>query len=283
MPIVDRPERPDAPAPSTSPEGTVWQQFALPADPHPLGRHTLHDPRSRDWDAKGLLPPFALDNAGAATLPTQDRVWPRHCGPWDQGAISCCTTNAALGLLMCEPFWAKAVVRAQGTYWKGVTGRVVNGVWQFLELDCVELYKYETQIDNSEIPGSYPPNDTGSTGLWSMKTLQAYKLVDNYYHAFDLPTALSLLANNGPVAVGSAWYDSMYYPDSDGIISISPDAQVVGAHEYAVRGVYPTERLVQLTNSWGGQWGLGGDVYMTWDTLARLLSEDGDVVIPTIS
>lgn len=281
---TSQPTHPDLPEPVTAAEpDTVWRRLPLPDGPYRLGRHVLHDPRSRDWDAADLLPRSAINTVtGAVVLPTQDQVWARHCPPWDQGEVSSCTTNAALGLMMTGPFYATAAARAEVGYWRNVR-RTVDGVWQFTEPDCLALYGYETRLDNVEVPGSYPPDDTGSTGLWSMKTLRAYRLIDSYRHAFGLNTALSLLANNGPIAVGSAWYDSMFQPDSNGLISISPDASVVGGHEYQVRAVYPQQQLVQVTNSWGPLWGVGGEAFMTWDTLGRLLDEQGDAVIPTLT
>lgn len=278
---VPPPERPDAPTPQTSPEpGTVFREYSPAEDlSHPLGRHLLHDPRSRNWDARQLLP------RGEAKMPTATRVWPRHTGVWDQGSLGACTAYAALTVLSCEPFYARAAARAKAKYWAAVSGsRLVNGVWQFVApVDPVAQYQYETVIDNSEVPGSYPPTDTGSTGLWSMRTLQAYALIDNYYHAFDLTTALDLVATQGPVSIGIAWYDSMFQPDSCGEVTISPDAQVAGGHQLPIVGVHPAAQRVELPNSWGDQWGVGGRCFMSYDTLGRLLGEDGDVTIPVMN
>lgn len=285
MTTVDPSAQPADPQPRTSlVPGAEWREYPLPRGPYRLGRHLLHDPRSRDWDARGLLPRGALSPIGAAALPTQDRAWARHCVPWDQGRTNACTAFSGLGVLMTEPFYARATQRARSGYWSQIVNdRIINGVWQFSGGDCMEIYKYATRIDNSQIPGSYPPDDTGCTGVWTMKALQAYKLISSYYWAFDLATALSLLANTGPISIGTLWYESMYYPDERGVISISPGSEVVGAHQYTLDGVYPAERLVRKVGSWGGQWSLGGSAYLTWDTLERLLAEDGDVVIPTIT
>jgi hypothetical protein len=66
-------------------------------------------------------------------------------------------------------------------------------------------------------------------------------------------------------------------PPSSGLLSISPGAQVRGGHEPMLRGVDVENKTVYGDNSWGTSWGVdGGSFYMAWDTLDRLLHEDGD-------
>src|SRR5207237_6942116 len=126
--------------------------------PHRLGRHVLHDERSREFDAAEIARP----------RPLATTIHDSACAPWDQGQVGSCTANAALGCLMTKPFW--------------------NGSWAFTEADALTLYGQETRLDDRQIPGEYPPDDTGSTGLWSMKALKARGLIRAYRRAFRLST-----------------------------------------------------------------------------------------------
>ena len=65
-------------------------------------------------------------------------------------------------------------------------------------------------------------------------------------------------------------------PSPTGLVTISPGAQVRGGHEYLARGIDTANRLVRLDNSWGTGWGTQGSFVYSWDTLQRLLSEEGD-------
>jgi hypothetical protein len=179
----------------------------------------------------------------------------------DQGQVGSCTANAALGLLMTKPF---------------STGRT------WTEEDALVLYHEETVLDESEIPGVYPPTDTGSSGLYAMKALQNRGLITNYLHAFSLDAALTALSN-GPIAVGSIWLQSMFTPDKSGFISVNRRSQVAGGHEYVVDGYDPIKNAVRMTNSWGTSWGKSGQAWLAVPDFGYLLSQQGDVVQPTVA
>ncbi|MGH3966290.1 MAG: hypothetical protein ACRDRY_24100, partial [Pseudonocardiaceae bacterium] len=167
-----------------------------------------------------------------------------------------CTANAALGLMMTGPFSTGA---------------------QYTEADCLQFYREETRLDNSEIPGQWEPTDTGSTGLWMMKTLQNRGLITQYLHAFDLDSALGALVV-GPVAMGSIWLRGMSTPGGNGILPVNRRDRVMGGHEYVVDGYDPATDLVELTNSWGTGWGIQGRAKMRAADMGWLLQQQGDVV-----
>ena len=50
----------------------------------------------------------------------------------------------------------------------------------FTETDCTRLYSVETHLDDREIPGHYPPDDTGSAGIYSAKALVSRGLIDEH-------------------------------------------------------------------------------------------------------
>lgn len=213
-----------------------------------LGRFVAHDPRSRAYTLPAGAPPTKL------TL--WERVGPVH----DQGATGSCVANASLGLLMTKPF---------------STGRT------WTEAEARELYHEATVLDEAEIPGVYPPTDTGSAGNYGMKALQARGLITKYLHAFSLDAALNAL-NTGPIAVGTIWLQSMFSPDSAGMIRVNRRSTVAGGHEYVVDGYDPAKQAVRMTNSWGTGWGKSGSAWLSVADLAWLLAQRGDVVQPTV-
>ncbi len=230
--------------------GIYFHQHARADTPFPLARHVLHDDLSRDFDAATVV----------AGEPIRTVMHERMCTAWDQGSTGSCTAHAALGVLMTAPFH-------------------LDG-WCFGEDDATRLYKLETRIDNRQIPGVFPPDDTGSTGLWSMKALKRMGLIKGYRWAFSIHTATQMVMR-GPVSVGISWYNSMFEPD-DGALHVDPHSGVAGGHQVEVSG-YDTDRAAfWVWNSWGTGWGINGGAWLSRDALAYLLQQRGDVVAPVV-
>jgi hypothetical protein len=206
-----------------------------------LGRHVEHDPKS--W----------AFSAGTAAIKTVTHK--RHAKPFNQGELGSCTGNAMAGLLMTEPFW--------------VRGRNLT------ENDAVALYKAATKLDS--IGGSYPPNDTGSSGLAVMKAAVKAKYISGYAHTFSLDQLLGSLVL-GPGILGVNWYTSFDGPRPDGECPLTPGATVRGGHEVELFGIDAAKKRVWCYNSWGPTWGgrRNGTFYFSWTTLGRLLGERGD-------
>jgi len=213
------------------------------------------DPRLKRWmihDSRALS--FA---APASTkFPKRDVFHKRNCPIWNQGDLGDCTANAALGCMMSDPLW--------------------NHSWAFNENDCVRLYTLETAIDDKQIPGRYPPHDTGSTGWYSFKALQREKVVKNYLHAFGLKSALAALVDR-PISIGIPYFDSQMDTDKDGYIRISKNAEMMGGHQLAVNGLVVKEQFIWIAQSWGEDWGAKGWCKMTWDDFDASLHMGGDV------
>lgn len=223
-----------------------------------LGRHIEHDPRSREFAHVELLDQSAL----------KSQKWDRHCPPFDQGELGSCTGNATTGACMTDPFF--------------VTGRTLT------ETDAVSLYELATTLDS--IPGAYPPDDTGSSGLAACKAAKNKGWIGSYTHALTLAAALTAL-QHGPAITGINWYTSFDSPAADGTVAIAKGAVVRGGHEICVdelvlvfaadgKTIDMTNSKIGLTNSWGTSWGVKGRFNMTLSTWARLLNEGGDVTVP---
>jgi hypothetical protein len=220
------------------------KEHAVPGKP--LGRHVHHDSRS-------LLYPYR--ESGAAL---KDTLLTRHVGILDQGSVGSCTGNAETGALGTDPLYGGLSSAQQA---------------KLSEKLALALYSAAEVIDND---GPYPPNDNGSTGLSVCKAAKNAGLISGYVHCLSLASVLDAISAGSPVIIGSNWYDSMDTPDSSGLVTISADAQVRGGHEYLARGIDTERKLVFLDNSWGTSYGVKGSFSYSWDTLQRLLSEQGD-------
>jgi hypothetical protein len=158
-----------------------------------------------------------------------------------------------------------------------MNSRPAQSKHRYTDADSDVLYERETEIEGFPWSPENPTvNDFGGSGLTVCQAAKQLGWIYSYDHTFSLQDALRALALR-PGITGIPWYDSMYTPDSSGLVAVSPGSQVAGGHEVLVDQVIVDSQLVGCWNSWGPQWGVGGRFYMTWDTWGRLLSEEGDV------
>lgn len=214
--------------------------------PRPLGRHVEHDSRSRA---------FAVAASSSAGLKTVQHA--SHIDVLDQGQLGSCTGNALVAALGCDPFY--------------------GAVPSALALDedlAVKLYSAATGLDS--VPGTYPPEDTGSTGLAIAKAAKAAGLIAGYKHAFSLAACLTAL-EEAPVIVGVPWYEGMFNPAANGLVRIA--GRVAGGHEFCLTGIDAERGYVRAVNSWGTGWGDQGTFLLEFGTLGRLLAEQGDATV----
>ena len=213
-----------------------------------LGRQVRHDARSR------------LYRAVTGEVRVVTKTWPRNIAILDQGDVGSCTGNALTGALGTSP----------------VFENLPAGHLLLDEALALRLYSEAEQLDGD---GSYPPNDYGSSGLSVCTAGKADGFLSGYTHAFGMQEVLQALMA-GPVLLGINWYSSFDQPGTDGMVKIDAGAWVRGGHEVLARGVDVASMSVLLDNSWGTGWGNAGSFSMGWDTLTRLLTEDGDATVP---
>jgi hypothetical protein len=84
----------------------------------------------------------------------------------------------------------------------------------------------------------------------------------------------------GPACLGINWYEGMCEPDSKGIIK--PTGECVGGHAILCNGYNVKSGLYRLHNSWGPNWGISGDCFISAGHMAYLLSSQGEACIPVI-
>lgn len=244
-----------------------------PNNPHRLGRHQVHDvldaaPERDLVHVVDLLRPIeTVEHKELVPVFDQD-----HCNPdviaelgGDPSivALGDCTMNGAYGVLMTEPFHRSG--------------------WNFGEDDCVRGYHVETTLDDSQIPGQWPNDDTGSTGPWSMMVLEKAGLIKSWTHTRNLRVALGAL-NDGPISIGTVWFNSMFQTDEDGVIKVDPSSGVGGGHQYAVVANDVERRRVKIRQSWGESWGIEhGHGFLPWDALKVIWAQGGDAVQPRLA
>ena len=141
-----------------------------------LGRHVLHDPRSREYQA-ARAPKIVSVTHDASGLPL------------NQGKIGSCTANALCGALDSAPNFAG--------------GSPLN------EKEAVKVYELETKLEGDP----YPPNDPGGSGLMVCKAAKEMGLISAYHHAFGVQQALEALVLR-PVITGINWYTSFDHAGS---------------------------------------------------------------------
>lgn len=223
-------------------EHVPWHPAEGPR-PLPLGRNIARDSRAA-----------AFPHRMSATA-LRNLLHKRNIPILDQAQIGSCTGNAQEGALGTDPIFATLP-----------PGTVLN------ENGAVRIYSAAEVIDGN---GPYPPSDFGSSGASAAKAARQMGLISGETHCTTLAEVLDALMS-GPVTLGMNWYDSMDKPDSNGLVSISPGASIRGGHEVESRGVDVAAKTIFIDNSWG-EWGpIGGSFLMAWDTLDRLLGEQGD-------
>lgn len=222
--------------------------------PGRLGRHVEHDPQSRAYGVVRRL----------AAVPRRPVLHRRRVPIYDQGApvelhgelyadgLGSCTGNALAGALSSGP-----------------------NRHRFHEWTAVRLYARATEIDAFE--GTFPPADTGSSGLAVCKAAAERGLLVEYRHAFSLDELLDALQER-PAIIGIAWRTGCDYPDSSGLIRWTGDVR--GGHELCIVGDDPERRRVRLAQSWGAGWGDHGYCDLGYDDLAAALADDGDATVP---
>lgn len=210
-----------------------------------LGRNIEHDPLSRR---------FAHPKKVFVKKTT---LWTHSAPVLDQGQLGSCTGNALAQCLNTDYFTLSRPSR-------------------FLdEHDAVMLYSKATRLD--PFPGSWPPDDTGSSGNAVSKAGRAFGYLSAWRWTFSFTSFLSALQTQ-PLIVGTAFYAGMEDPARDGLVKAT--GGVLGGHEYCCLGVdYETEVLTFL-NSWGRDWGLNGRFKMKFKDFAVLQADQGDVTVP---
>lgn len=154
---------------------------------------------------------------------------------------------------------------------------VVTGVDEKFARDVY----FESQKIDEWPGGAYPgakPFYEGTSVLAGVKTVQKLGYIKEYRWAFGLDDLIMAVGYKGPAVIGVDWYEGMLDSDDQGFIR--PTGEFVGGHCTLVKGVNVTKRYFIIHNSWGDDWGVGGDCYITFEDMDYLLRSGGEACIP---
>lgn len=222
----------------------------LPSSDPRLGRHVQHDERSKGFR---VVAPRRVE--------LRDVRHRRRGRRLNQGQLGACTFFSLCHALKCEPLWPVRNARVPLS-----AGFAVRG------------YSLATTLD--EFAGTYPPEDTGSSGLGACKAGVSLGVLKRFDWAFGGSEG-RIAVMEQPVMQGTWWTNDMFHPDKDG--RVHPTGGDAGGHEYTWIGIDVERRRSWFWNTWG-VWGLDGSglFYLTWDDQDALLARQGDLVVPRV-
>ncbi len=241
--------------------------------PHLLGRTVEHDPRN--WDhqhpRKIIAKRNVIHTLGAPCL--------------DQDDVGSCEGNTAAEFLNS----AKAINNRR-RFWHNLapkSGGSSRDKAYLSETHAVGLYSKATTLDNDEIPGVYPPTDTGTSGVGIAKAMKAFGGITQYNWTFSFDAFLAALQTQ-PVMLGTNWYQDMFDPDAKGYVQPAMrDQDPAGGHAYLALALDWRNERVGCQNHWADSWGvkIGGKPGRFWvkfPVMQRLLAERGDSLVPVL-
>jgi hypothetical protein len=120
----------------------------------------------------------------------------------------------------------------------------------------------------------------GTSVLAGAKTVQNLGYISEYRWAFGLQDLILAVGHLGPAVLGVNWYDGM-----DGVWEcgqLHSTGTSRGGHAILCSGVNVRERYFVLHNSWGREWGSGGNARVSYQLMDRLLRDDGEACIPLV-
>jgi len=216
----------------------------------PLGR--LHAPDARDlnYPSSEAVPRSLMARLARRVL------WSKR---WtvglqyvqDQGFTSTCVGCAWKHLLIAKPIQYRA-----------------------MSPDYKEIYKWCIAHDE------FPQNDFdegmqfGTSVRAGAEYLVHRGFLTEYRWAQNIQDMIEWLYSNGPIVMGTLWFDGMFSPDASHVVT--PTGPMVGGHAYLVRGHSKRTKQFRCVNSWGIGWGDGGDFYISEADMMFLLTADGE-------
>lgn len=208
-----------------------------------LGRQMVHDPRSRSFPARASINRSTWRSKAIKIYdpPTN----PMQCHG------ECTGTTKAMQL--------------------NASGNRVAG--QVLGMPAAHsLYKIATQ--NDPWSTTWPPVDSGSSGLGSAIAAQKLSLGGEFRHIFGgADEVVQLIMDWQTVSIGSWWTDDMMETNSKRVIE--PTGRRIGGHQYLAHG-YDLPNDMVIIRCW---WGPFRDAFIKREHLNDLIMDDGDAHI----
>lgn len=206
-------------------------------DTYPLGRIAAPDSRDAAYPASLHLMTVAADTIVS-------KSWPAAALRINQGQEGTCVGHAGENWLGAKP----------------IMDKISHEHARFLYDECKKV-------------DGLPSGTEGTTDHALARVLVAEGRIERYLWAQGPNDFQQWLSHVGPIMVGTNWYESMFTPAANGMISLS--GVVVGGHEYLIRRLDVRNHRALLRNSWGADWGLKGEAWINLDDLFRLVFDEG--------
>lgn len=197
---------------------------------------------------------FPITSAIKNVPKIKKRLW--NCPWFDQGSTSQCVAYSIGHELAATPVAIK-----------GIT----NSFLQTLYCEAQKIDPWQ----GSEC-GNNPPKYGGTSILAGVKTAQSWGFFKEYRWAYSIDDLALGIAVNGPSVLGVRWYANMTTPSPEGYIK--PTGALQGGHAILARGVDYEKKHLILRNSWGKDYGINGDCYISFDDMSELFKQNGEAV-----
>ena len=117
--------------------------------------------------------------------------------------------------------------------------------------------------------------DTSNPLTWTNSLKALDWKIDEYQRCVDgIDGIKSALADGHFVSIGVPWYESWFYPESDG--SLPEDYSIVaGGHEVLVYGYSNSKQKLLVANSWGKEWGVDGKCLIPYSAVENWKFDGG--------
>jgi hypothetical protein len=221
-----------------------------------LGRRPAPDSRDRNF-----LLRRRLAAAEEIVLPSK-KTWAIGAKSINQFKTGTCVGHGWRNFLRCAPIRTES--KNAPSPWEIYRAAILEDEWT--ENDGETIY-----------PDGAEELEFGTSVRAGAKAVTAKGRLKSYLWAFALQPALEWVLTQGPVVLGTDWYNTMREPDSEGIVKLTPNARIEGGHCYLWRGVDTRRGLARCENSWGEEWGDNGAFWIPLRDLERLISQEGEV------
>lgn len=118
----------------------------------------------------------------------------------------------------------------------------------------------------------------GTSVLGGVKAAAIMGYYDEYRWAASVDDLVLAVGYHGPAVLGTNWYATMFHPDETGRIVVA--GGVAGGHAYLTNRVDVRHERLWIANSWGLDWGIGGNAWISFDDVSKLLASDGEAMVP---